>query len=77
MLKCTEKAPLIGSEVNQGGSWIKLWDAAMDLALATQTKAFTRMLAHHQRGLKPSPLCEENNFNLSSIDHLATLTAST
>ena len=28
------------------------------------------MLAHHQRGLKPCPLCEESNLDLKSIDHL-------
>ena len=58
--------------VNQGGSWIKLWDAAMDLGThhTDGLKALARMLAHHQRGPKPCPLCEESNFNLSPIDHL-------
>ena len=69
LLKCTEKAPLIASVVNQGDRWIKLWDTAMDLGTRhTQgLKTLTRMLAHHQLGPKP---CEENYFNPSPIDHL-------
>ena len=31
LLKFTKKAPLIANVVNQGGGWIKLWHAAMDL----------------------------------------------
>ena len=58
--------------MKQGGSWIKLWDAALDLG-TRQTEglqALSRMLAHHQRGSKSYLLCEESNLDLKPIDHL-------
>ena len=45
--RCDEKAPLIAEVVKQGGSWIKLWDAALDLGTC-HTKGLqtlTRMLS--------------------------------
>jgi len=62
----------VSEVVKQGGSWIKLWDAALDLG-RRQTEglqALSRMLAQHQQGSKPRLLCEESNLNLKPIDHL-------
>ena len=29
-----------------------------------------RMMSHHGRGRKPCPLCEENDLNLSVLEHV-------
>ena len=53
LLQNTEKASLIASVVRQGGSLIKLWDAAMDLGThhTEGLKALSRMLAHRAQNM--------------------------
>ena len=47
--KCTERAPLIAEVVCRGGSWMRLWDAALHLGTrhTEGLQALSRMLVHH------------------------------
>ena len=63
--KCTERAPLIAEVVCRGGSWMRLWDAALHLGTrhTDGLQALSRMLAHHGRGSKPCPLCNGSTLD--------------
>ena len=56
--KCFEKAPLIVEVVKRGGSWCKLWDAALHLGTChcKGLQVLTRLLVHHGHGETLSPV---------------------
>ena len=70
--KCTSKAPPIAQVVIKGGSWSRLWDCASHLGSRhlRGLQNLTRLMAHHGRGTKPCPLCDDSTQPL--IDHVLT-----
>ena len=68
--KCVLKAPLIAQVVSAGGSWPKLWDAALHLGSKhlQGLQNLTKLMAHHGRGSKPCPLCDASTLPL--LDHV-------
>ena len=68
--KCTSKAPPIAQVVIKGGSWPRLWDYAshLDSRHLRGLQNLTRLMAHHGRGTKPCPLCDDSTQLL--IDHV-------
>ena len=72
---CFSKAPLIAKVVRDGGSWPALWDSVRHLGSrhTIGLQNLTRMLAHHGRGSKPCPLCDQLLSGGSLTDHVLTL----
>ena len=70
--KCHEKSSAIASIINRGGCWPKLWDIALHLGSrhTTGLRNLSRLMAHHGHGQQPCPLCSEQNFGISVIDHI-------
>ena len=64
--KCVLKAPLNAQVVSAGGSWPKLWDAALHLGSKhlQGLQNLTKLMAHHGRGSKPCPLCDASTLPL-------------
>ena len=58
--------------VERGGSWCKLRDTTLHLGTrhTTGLQAFSKVLAHHDHGSKPCPLCDKNMLDSSIIAHL-------
>ena len=71
MKRCKSNAPQIAKVCSLGGSWPTLWDAVQHLGSqhTTGLQNLSRMLAHHGKGSKPCPLCEEQ-FSGSLTDHV-------
>ena len=61
LVRCTSKASLIAEVCKQGGSWPALWETVHHLGSrhTVGLQHLFRMQAHHGRGQKPCPLCEE------------------
>ena len=68
----TSKAPLIAEVCKQGGSWPALWDTVRHLGSrhTVGLQHLSRMQAHHGRGPKPCPLCEEQLSGVTLTDHV-------
>ena len=68
----TSKAPLIAKVCKQGGSWPALWDTVRHLGSrhTVGLQHLSRMQAHHGRGPKPCPLCEEQLSGVTLTDHV-------
>ena len=73
--KCTAKSPLIAEIPKQGGSWPALWDTVRHLGSrhTVGLQHISRMLAHHGRGSKPCPLCNDQLSGSSLSDHVIML----
>ena len=71
-LMYTSKAPLIAEVRKQGGSWPALWDTVHHLGSrhTVGLQHLSRMQAHHGRGPKPCPLCEEQLSGVTLTDHV-------
>ena len=72
--RCAERVPLITEVVNRGGNWSRLWEATLHLGTrhTDGLQALSRMLAHHGRGVKPCPLCDESSLHPNPIGYLLT-----
>ena len=72
LVRCTSKAPLIAEMCKQGGSWPALWDTVRHLGSrhTVGLQHLSRMQAHHGRGPKPCPLCEEQLSGVTLTDHV-------
>ena len=66
----SSRRPLIAQVVSAGGSWPKLWDAALHLGSKhlQGLQNLTKLMAHHGRGSKPCPLCDASTLPL--LDHV-------
>ena len=67
--KCSNKSPTIAAVASKDGSWPKLWDSALHLG-SRHTIGLQNLSSHHGRGLHPCPLCDEQGFPTSVIDHI-------
>ena len=70
--KCLEKAPIV-PEVSRQISWVRLWDAALDLEWkrVKGLQLLSRALSHHRRGNHPCHLCDiAPPPELSVLDHI-------
>ena len=69
--RCTEKAPSV-ADIERDVGWTKLWNAALDLGVkhTRGLQAFSRVLSHHGRGVKPCPLCDVPGPLDCLLDHL-------
>ena len=70
--KCSNKSPTIAAVVSKAGSWPKLWDSALHLGSrhTIGLQNLSSLMSHHGRGLHPCPLCDEQGFPTSVIDHI-------
>ena len=70
--KCSNKSPTIAAVASKAGSWPKLWDSALHLGSrhTIGLQNLSRLMSHHGRGLHPCPLCDEQGFPTSVIDHI-------
>ena len=69
--QCYEKSPTIADVSSRDGSWSKLWDTALHLGSrhTMGLRKLSRLMAHHGRGLHPCSLCDEQDLDMSVIDH--------
>ena len=69
--RCTEKAPSV-TNIERGVGWTKLWNAAFNLGAkrSRELQAFSRVLSHNGRGVKPCPLCNVPGPLHCLLDHL-------
>ena len=73
--RCLAKAPLIAEVVKRGGSWPALWDSVRHAGSrhTTGLQHLSRLLAHHGRGSKPCPRCEEKPAGGDLTEHVLTI----